>query len=181
MEIIYTLLVLLIIFCLGAIMYIIYYNKLQDCKLKIDESESIIDENLRNKYDLLINISNIINGVIKDSKVSFDELNKLKKEELSNYDLDRKLNEFVILMNTINNDYKELDDNKDYIDNINKLKRIDEELIAAKKFYNTYIGDSNELVRKFPSNIVAKFHNISIKNFFDGKDMNDEIIKDFKL
>ena len=181
MEFIYAILIILIIGCLGAIMYIIYYNKLQDCKLKIDESESIIDENLRNKYDLLINIGNLIEGIIKDDKVSFKELKDLKKEELSNYDLDRKLNEFVILLNTINNDYKELDENNDYLDNMNKLKRIDEELIAAKKFYNTYIGDSNLLVRKFPSNIVAKFHNITIKNFFDGKDMNDEIIKDFKL
>ena len=30
-------------------------------------------------------------------------------------------------------------------------------------------------------NIIAKFHNISIRNFFDNKDLNDDIINDFKL
>ena len=49
------------------------------------------------------------------------------------------------------------------------------------KFYNKYTSKSNELVRKFPSNIIAKFHNISIRNFFDNKDLNDDIINDFKL
>ena len=178
MELIYSLLIILILVSLGAIVYIFYYNRLQDCKLKIDNSESIIDENLRNKYDLLISIGKLIEDIIKDKKISFKELNDLKSNELSNYELDRKLNEYTILLNTLNNDYKELDNNNELL---NKLKRIDEKLTASKKFYNTYIGDSNELVRKFPSNVVAKFHNITIKNFFDGKDMNDEIIKDFKL
>ena len=181
MEIVYALLIILILACLSVIVYIFYYNKLQDCKLKIDESENIIDERLRNKYDLLVNISKVIEDHVKDEKISFKELNDLKEMEISNFDLDRKLNEFVNLINTINNDYKELDDIDEYSNLLDKIKRVDEELTAAKKFYNTYIGDSNELVRKFPSNIVAKFHNIKLKNFFDGKDMNDEIIKDFKL
>ena len=56
-----------------------------------------------------------------------------------------------------------------------------EQINAAKKFYNKYTSKSNELVRTFPSNIIAKFHNISIRNFFDNKDMNDDIIDDFKL
>jgi hypothetical protein len=37
------------------------------------------------------------------------------------------------------------------------------------------------MVRKFPSNIIAKIHRIQIKNFYDNKDLNDETIKDFKL
>ena len=52
MDIIYALLIILIIACLVLICYVYYYNKLQDCKLKIDEAESIVDESLREKYDL---------------------------------------------------------------------------------------------------------------------------------
>ena len=62
-----------------------------------------------------------------------------------------------------------------------KGKRINEKITSAKSFYNKYITESNELVRKFPSNIVAKFHNVKIKYFFDNNDMNDEEINDFKL
>ena len=57
---------------------------------------------------------------------------------------------------------------------LDNLKRIDEELTAAKKFYNTYIGDSNELVRKFPSNIVANMGGFKKGEFFQIADADKE-------
>jgi hypothetical protein len=39
----------------------------------------------------------------------------------------------------------------------------------------------NDLIRAFPSNIVSRMHRFDIKSFFDGKNMQDEIIDDFKL
>lgn len=181
MEIIYALLILLIIACLIFICYIFYYNKLQDCKLKIDEAESIIDEALREKYDLIVKIRNFINSNIKDNKINFKDLDELKNQNLSNFDLDRKLNEYHSLIVKINNDYEKLDEDKDYKECLNQVKRADEKISAAKNFYNTYITLSNELVRKIPSNIIAKINNIEIKNYFDGKNMNDNDFNDFKL
>ena len=55
------------------------------------------------------------------------------------------------------------------------------EIVAARKYYNDIITDYNKLVRRFPSTIVAKLSGYKLKTYFDGKDMNDEIIKDFKL
>ena len=46
MNIFYILLIAIILCSLLAIVYISYYNRLQDAKLKIDEAERIIDENL---------------------------------------------------------------------------------------------------------------------------------------
>ena len=181
MDIIYALLILLIIVCLLLICYIFYYNKLQDCKLKIDEAESIIDESLREKYDLIITIKNLISSNINDNKISFKGLDELKDENMSNFDLDRKLNEYKALIIKINDDYSELEKNKEFKDYLNQIKRTDEKISAAKKFYNTYITISNELVRKIPSNIVARTNKIEIKPFFDGKDMNDNDFNDFKL
>ncbi len=55
------------------------------------------------------------------------------------------------------------------------------ETAIHRKYYNDIITDYNKLVRRFPSNIVAKLSGYKLKTYFDGKDMNDEIIKDFKL
>jgi LemA protein len=181
MDIIYAILIIVIIICLMVIVYAYYYNKLQDFKLKTDQAESIIDEALRKKYDLIIIIKNIITNNIKDEKIIFKDLTTLKEADISNFDLDRKLNEYLQLINKIKDDYPKLLDNEEFLNNYNQIKRCDEEITAAKKFYNTYIGESNELVRKFPSNLIAKFHNITIKNFFDGKDMNDNDFNDFKF
>ena len=181
MELLYALLIILILICLLAIVYIFFYNRLQDFKLRIDESEAILDESLRNKYDIIVEIKNLINKVAKNNKINFKDIDKLKKEEISNFDLDRKLSDYMNLIDQICNDYKSVQQSKELNEKLDDIKRIDEKITSAKSYYNKNISECNELVRKFPSNIVAKFHNIKIKNFFDNKDMNDEIINDFKL
>ena len=181
MEIVYAILIVIIIFGLMGICYVFYYNRLQDCKLKVDEAESIIDESLREKYDILIDIKKIIDEKVKNNKLSLKELDSLKDSDISNFDLDRKLGEYESTVIQIKDDYKVLLQNESYLQLIEKIKRVDEKITAAKRFYNKYITESNEYVRKFPSNIVAKFHNIKIKNFFDNKDLNDDNLDDFKL
>ena len=176
MAFIYAILILLIISGIGTITYIIYYNALQDCKVKIDESESMIDEALRSKYDILLKLESLIKTNIKETKINFKDLNDLKKESISNFQLERKLVDTVLLINKIQDDFPELEEIKDYRELLNDIR-----VMAAKKYYNKYTSKSNELVRKFPSNLIAKFHNITVRNFFDNKDMNDDIIDDFKL
>ena len=87
----------------------------------------------------------------------------------------------VLLINKIQDDFPKLEEIKEYRELLNDIRVMDERINASKKYYNKYTSKSNELVRKFPSNIIAKFHNITIRNFFDNKDMNDDIINDFKL
>ncbi len=181
MAFIYAILIILIVGGIGTITYIVYYNALQDCKVKIDEAESMIDEALRSKYDILLKLESIIKNNIKETKINFKDLNDLKKESISNFQLERKLVDTVLLISKIQDDFPELEEQKDYRELLNDIRVMDERINASKKFYNKYTSKSNELVRKFPSNIIAKFHNITIRNFFDNKDMNDDIINDFKL
>ena len=47
--------------------------------------------------------------------------------------------------------------------------------------FNKYTSELNDLVRTFPSNLVARMHRIDIKPFFDGKNMEDDIVNDFKF
>ena len=47
------------------------------------------------------------------------------------------------------------------------------------KFFNTTIY--NELVTKFPSKIIAIILRLNEKRYFDGKNMYDKNIKDFKI
>ena len=160
------------------ISYIYNYNNLQELNIKINESGSIIDNELRNKYDLIMKT---INKLLNKEVTYFKDLEKLKKEDISNFDLDRKIIEGENLIHQVKNDYKSLNDNEEYISIINDLKDSDELLEAAKSFYNKYTTEINLLIKKFPTNIIAKFHKIKLRNYFDGKNMFDDEIKDFKL
>ncbi len=181
MTIITIIITALAIIAILTMIYVYLYNRLQDYKLKIDEAESILDENLRDKYDKMLELQPIVIKMSKVNKSEFNELDEIKNEEISNFDLDRRLIQVFNKLNTIINDYEKIQNKKEVINLLNDIKRLDEKIDSAKLYYNKSITESNSMVRKFPSNLIAKIHHIKVKNFYDNKDLNDTLINDFKL
>ena len=174
------LLIIFIIICFIGIYYAISFNTLNDLKTKIHEAEVIIDEALRNKYDTLMRVSNHIRKHMESNKNYFKEYEKLKDANMTNFDMDRKLNEGYTLILKMIDDLK-LNEDEEINGELEQIKRLDEKLTAAKNYYNKNTSEENAIVRKFPTNIIAKIHGFKVKLFFDGKDMDDEIIDDFKM
>ncbi len=181
MPILYSFLFIVIILGALAIFYIYQYNKLQHSKTKIDHAECLIDEALRNRYDILVTADKLIKTDVGNDKTYFKGLDKVKNENISNFDLDRKLTEYVNLLEQIKLDYPDLTNNKAFKDIMSDNKKATEKLQAAKSYYNKYTSELNDLIRTFPSNLVSRLHRIDIKPFFDGKNMEDDIVDDFKL
>ena len=162
------LLIVLAIIGILAICYIMIYNKLQIEKTKIEHAENLIDENLRSKYDIMVRA----NDVIK---------NDLKEKKISNFNLDRELTQAENIIANLCNDNPELEKNENMIEITYDFKMINEKLTACISYYNKQMNLLNGYIRKFPNNIIAKLHNVKSKPFFDGKDMTDNDIEDFKL
>lgn len=181
MPILYSLLFIVIIVGGAAICYAYEFNKLQHSKTKIDHAEMSIDEALREKYDLLTKADTIIKAELKSDKTFFKGLDKVKEEDISNFDLERKLAEHMNTLEQIKMDNEKLLNVKDFKELLADCKDNSEKLQASKSYYNKYTSELNDLVRTFPSNIVARMHKIDIKPFFDGKNMEDDIVDDFKL
>ena len=173
------LIILVAIFALILLVNIIY-NKFQDFIIRINEVEGKIDETLRNKYDDLLKINNEVKEKIKTDKEIVDNLENIKTDEKSSFEIHRLLKESFNKLDFIKKQYKELD-----TEDINKLfleiNEMDESLNAYIKYYNENIVDYNKYVRKFPFNIVGIILKYKEKKFFDNKDLNDDNIKDFKI
>lgn len=173
--------ILILIILLGSVglFYVITYNTLINYKLKIEKAEGIIDESLRQKYDIIAKLNVSIKKVVT-KKDYLKEYIDLKDKRISNYDMDRKLTEAENLILEVKGDHTELD-TKDFNKNLKEIKRINENLISSKNYYNKNTADLNKIIRKFPTNVIAKIHKFKIKPFFDGKNMQDAVIDDFKL
>ncbi len=164
-----------------AIIYINSYNDLQYLKTKIDSAESVIDEALRNKYDLIVKANSIIKKELKSKKEYLKDLKTLKNEKISNFDFDRRLVECQNILNDLIADHDKLQENKELTNLLYEIKSTDERLFSGKDYYNRNTTESNQLIRKFPSNIVAKLLHYKVRPYFDGKDMQDDDLDDFKL
>ena len=181
MEVLYIILIIIFIVGLLGIFYVNCFNNLQYTKTKIEQAESIIDEVLRKRYDIVVRMSDIVKNNLKEKKDYFKEYLSLKDEKVSNFEMDRKLKEAINIILNLKNDYPTLQKNTGMKDIVSDIKETDEKLSAAIAYYNRYTNQLNIFVRKFPSNFIAKLHHFTVKPFFDGKDMNDEDLLDFKL
>lgn len=161
--------------------YIIIYNKFQHYIIRINEAEGNINSNLRKKFDLLNRVINIINANADVNEKLFEDIIKLRSRKSTNFDLDRKLAEALVTFDVIKDKHTELKKSSAFVKISYSLDETEELLEAGKKYYNDTISGYNELIKKFPSNIVAKLCDYKEKTFFDGIDMNDEIYDDFKL
>lgn len=175
--------VILVVVALAAaitITYVLTYNKIQKYMIRINEAESQIDEALRKKYDILVSMENIINETLKLKQNNFSDLTD-KDVKISNFDMDRRLTKTVDLFKKIRSDYLEELDFEAFRTLLVDLKINEEKNEAAKKYYNKYTTQLNMLIKRFPSNIIAKIHSIKEHLYFDNKDMSDDDILDFKL
>lgn len=176
-------LVIIIIICTIAIFYAIVYNKFQDYIIRINEVESIIDNDLRSKYDLINRSIPIIKSNMgKDNeKEIFGEIVKLRSRKIGNFELYRILVRASNEFNCLREEYPDIN-KSDEIKKIGKqINDIDLNVDNSIDYYNDNITIYNKLLKKFPSNIVATFCKYKEKLFFDRKDMNDEDYEDFKL
>lgn len=178
--------IILGIFAFIAIIVIIeinYYNKFQVQKNKISEAYNNMDILFEKKANLLERSVTIIKENNKQYKeeLLLDNLTKIKNKKLTRFDLNRELTLAF-------RDYKGILDLDKKLAGLDALKSINEELInidndlnASKKYYNDNIVIYNNLVKCFPSNIVAmikKYHKLDF--FKEEKIETLEILKENK-
>lgn len=178
---IYVFLFIVIILGIIGIIYMVLYNRMQNYMIRINEAEHAIDEILRERFDLIIRVENLINNSIDISLDVFDEVKKMKAQKFSSFTFDRKTTECINVINQIKKDYPILEENRGLKDIMIDFKTSEEKIEAAKSFYNKYTTSLNEMIYKFPSNIIARIHRLKVKNYFDDKDLTDDIINDFKI
>lgn len=181
MNVILYVLMIFILICIALMWYILTYNKYQALIIRINEAEANIDSTLRKRFDLLAKSIGIMKVTLENKEDVLTNLETLKSKKLTNFELDRSLytsiNEFHVLLET----YPELKTNEEIMKIMVSISESEIEISALRKYYNDIITDYNKLVRTFPSNVVGAFSKYKIRTYFDGKNMEDEIINDFKL
>lgn len=180
MEILQIILYIIIIIGIILIGYALIYNKIKTQILKINSVESEIDESLRVKYDLLIKIISEIKKIEKDID-KFNDFEKIKDENLSSFEFERKLADVESDVYTIRNDNNKLVKNNTFNDLWYEITNLNTKIKAEEKYYNENTTIYNELVTKFPSKLIAVILRLNEKRYFDGKNMYDKNVKDFKI
>ena len=168
-------LILLIIFTLIAILIFLYfsgYTKLRAYKEKMDKAEQLIEEKLEKKLELIMLINSEVKKVT-DKKDYLKDYISIQDLIITNIEKDLKLDEAVKLINELIYDFTDLNNDKDFLNHLNELRKIDEVLVSAKNMFNQNAIFSNQLIKTFPNNIIAKIANFKFRSFYTNNKTDD--------
>ena len=170
-----------LLFCMIFILSISIYNKFQVYIIRINEAENNIDSVLRKRFDLLNKSIEVIKANTKVDEDILKSVENLKSKKLSNFDLDRKLYDCLKEYSKYKEKYPSLKNNESFVKIDVELSESEAEIVAFRKYYNDIITDYNKMVKSFPSNLISIVFSFKSKLYFDGKDMSDDDIYDFRL
>ncbi len=164
--------VLLVFF---IIMFKYYNERIQLLIKRLENSEKDFVEKLKNKYNILIRMINIIENRYKTNSITFDEVKKIKIEDLAtlkNENLFNKCYKEIIEIKEDNRKVREIKSFREVIEEYNSNELY---LISLRTYYNKYTLEYNNLIKKIPYNIVSTLKHYKMKSLLEGNTIEDEI------
>lgn len=181
MNVAMIVLLLCIIVCFIFIWFVNIYNQYQEFVIRINEAEANIDSVLRKRFDLLNKSVVIIKSNTKVKGEVLEVIGDLRSKMLSNFELDRVLYDAINELHDYAEKYEALSQNEEFTKIEIGLNETEVEMVALRKYYNNIITDYNRLTKVFPSNLIGKLCKYKSRTYYDGKNMEDDIVNDFKL
>lgn len=163
---------LLIIIIVIVFIYILaIYNSLIRGRNKVRQAASGIDVYLTERFDLIPNLVECVKGYAKHEKEIFTTITKMRE----NYYQSRQLKDGEALNNEVNKviavseNYPELKASEQFLELQKKLSKLESQLQAARRIYNSEVNIYNNKVQTFPSNIIAGLFNFKELEYFEAE------------
>ena len=149
------------------------YNGLITARLRVKESWSGIDVQLKRRSDLIPNLIETVKGYAKHEKEVFENVTKARATALGARTVEEKgkadnqVKEALKSIFAVAEAYPQLRAVESFVNLQNELSDTENKIQAARRFYNGNVRDLNIKTDSFPSNIVAKIFNFQKQEFFE--------------
>ena len=185
MKIFYIITIIILLLSILGIIYVTIYNSLKERLLKKKEAETEIDETLRTKYDILSKLKDLLNQGLKekdaDSLYTLIKMEKITDEKLTSFELYRSLIDFENKMLRLKENAKKMSNLEEFEIEFEKIEDINVRLSGEIKYYNDVISAYMRIYSKFPGVIIAKTTRLKDERYFDNRNLDDSVEKDFQI
>ncbi|MDZ7964487.1 MAG: LemA family protein [Nostoc sp. DedSLP03] len=160
----------IIFIILSLIIFIALYNSLIYKKNQVDNAFSGVDVILQKRSDLIPRLVTLAQIYMQFEQKTLIEISRLRStitsKNLSNNSrvavedqISRMLNKIIVAVEA----YPELKANDHFIQLQYSLSEVEEQLSAARRFYNSAVTEYNNAVEMFPTNIIAWWMKYQLK------------------
>ena len=166
----------LILIGVVALVLINLYNSLIKLKMVVNEASSDIETFLKQRYDMIPNLVEIVKGYAKHEKELFENVAQLRTKAMESTSLEDKmalegeLEKGLAKIFAIAEAYPELKANENFLNLQANLKDLEDEIQKSRRFYNGTVRDFNTKIAVFPNNLVAGIFGFKEFPFFEAEE-----------
>ena len=170
---------ILIIIAIILITILVLYNNLVKARNQVKQAESGIDVYLNQRFDLIPNLVECVKAYSKHEKEIFTEIANLRssymkqpKDIKNSENLNNKMNQLI----AVAENYPELKASEQYLNLQRTLTKLESQLQAARRIYNTEVTSYNNKISVIPSNLIASLFGFKEAKLFEIEEYKRENI-----
>ncbi len=181
-NIIILLIVLIVVLVCACIILFKYFNeKLFNVVNKLNGSEEEAYEKLKSKHEILTKMIKFVKTKYKvDSKI-FEEIDKMQIEDLSSFKNEKILNKCYKEIIHIKEDNQKQKETKAFKELLTNYDENELHIVSLRTFHNKYTLVYNNLINKFPYNIISKLKKYSVRTLIEGKELSTNYNNDLEV
>lgn len=153
-------------------LYFALYNSLVGKKNQVENAYASIDVLLKKRCDLIPNLVAAVKNYMQFEQKTLVEVTRLRSQiaqssgdtriELENQ-MSRALGNIMVAVEA----YPELKASQNFIQLQEALNEVEEQISAARRFYNTSVTDYNNAIEMFPTNLIASQMRYRLRKMFE--------------
>ena len=168
-----------IVVIIGLIWFLSTWNRLVRLEENVNKSWADIDVLLKQRYDMLPNLLNIVKGYASHEKELFMEFAKARQAAagaLASGDVkgvgaaEGMMSGLMPRINAVAEGYPELKADTSFVNLQNQVVAIENQVADRREFYNASATNWNAAIQMIPTNIVASMKNAVRKDLFEVTD-----------
>ena len=169
---------------LSALMYILYKNfseRLSLVKQRLDDSEEECMQKYKVKYESIIKLIDMSLSKYKVESKVFDLAKKIDENEIHNYKDEKLLNKCIKEIIQIKDDNPKIKETKAFKELIESCNKNEISLVSLRSYHNKYTVIYNEMIKKFPYNLISKIKRYNLNSLIDGKELEANFNNDVEV
>lgn len=162
------------------------YNKLVKARLRVKNSWSQIDVQLKRKYELIPNLAEIAKGYAKHESSIFEQFAKARNvyQQANNAgdikgvaEADKMMNTALSRLIAVSEAYPELKANEQFNKVMSELSITEDKIAYTRQFYNDVVTTYNTLREVFPSSVIANMFSFKEAQLFEAEEAVRESLR----
>ena len=152
------------------------YNKLAKLKVMVEEASSDIETFLKQRYDMIPNLVEIVKGYAKHESATLEKVTEMRTKAMSAGTLPEKmkledgLTSAISKIFAVAENYPDLKANTNFIQLQATLKELEESIQKSRRYYNGAARDFNTAIVVFPTNLIAQLFGYKKVDFFEASE-----------